>query len=79
MHGRSGPSSTATTRTCSSAPARVRLDAATGELGTSEVAAFITPQALITVRKDEGIDVDAVVERWDDIPDLAGHGVGYLL
>ena len=57
----------------------VRLDAGTGELVTSELAAFITRQALVTVRKDDGLDIDAVVERWDDSPDLARYGVGYLL
>jgi magnesium transporter len=55
----------------------VHLDGA--ELVSSELAAFITPRALITVRKDRGFDVDALVERWDDSPDLSVHGVGYLL
>jgi magnesium transporter len=31
-----------------------RLDPASGELATSELAAFITRQALITIRKDDG-------------------------
>jgi magnesium transporter len=57
----------------------VRLDEATAELVSSELAAFITPQALITVRKDDGFDVDDLVKRWDDSPDLAVHGVSYLL
>jgi magnesium transporter len=56
-----------------------RLDADTGELATSEIAAFITTQALITVRKDDGLDIDAVVARWDENPELAKYGVGYLL
>ena len=56
-----------------------RLDAGTGELATSELAAFITSQALITVRKDDGLDIGAVVQRWDQNPGLAGFGVGYLL
>jgi magnesium transporter len=34
---------------------------------------------LITIRKDEGFDVDGLVKRWDDSPDLAGHGVAFLL
>ena len=42
-----------------------RLDAGTGELMTSELAAFITRQALITVRKDDGLDIGAVIDRWD--------------
>jgi magnesium transporter len=56
-----------------------RLNAATGELATSEISAFILPRALITIRKDDGLDIGKVVERWDSSPDLAPHGVGYLL
>jgi magnesium transporter len=56
-----------------------QLDAGTGELVTSELAAFVTPRALITVRKDDGLDIGAVVERWDASPELAKFGVGYLL
>jgi magnesium transporter len=55
------------------------LNPDTGELSTSELAVFITRQALITVRKDDGLDIGAVVERWDASPDLAKFGVGYLL
>jgi magnesium transporter len=56
-----------------------RLDAGTGELAASEIAAFITSRALITVRKDDGLDIGAVVARWDASPDLAKFGVSYLL
>jgi magnesium transporter len=56
-----------------------RLDTVTGELATSELAAFITDRALITVRKDDGLDIGAVVDRWDASPDLAKFGVSYLL
>ena len=56
-----------------------RLDTGTGELATSELAAFVTSRALITVRKDDGLDIGAVVQRWDASPDLARFGVGYLL
>jgi magnesium transporter len=55
------------------------LDTATGELAMSEVAAFILPRALITIRKDDGLDIGKVVERWDASPDLARQGVGFLL
>jgi magnesium transporter len=57
----------------------VDLDPATGRLTTSELAAFITPRALITVRKDPRFDIDGVVARWDGSADLAVHGVGFLL
>ena len=56
-----------------------RLDDETGELSTSEISAFVLKQALITVRKDDGLDIGRVVERWDATSDLAGHGVAYLL
>jgi magnesium transporter len=57
----------------------VHLDTETGQLATSELAAFITRRALITVRKDDGMDIGAVVAYWDASPDLAKFGVGYLL
>ena len=57
----------------------VRFDADTGQLTTNELAAFITPRALVTVRKDDGIDIDAVMQRWDSAGDLAKHGVAFLL
>jgi magnesium transporter len=55
-----------------------RLDEATGELATSEISAFILPNALITIRKDDGLDIGKVVDHWDANPDLVRHGVGYL-
>jgi len=57
----------------------VHLDEASGQLATSELAAFVTRHALITVRKDDGLDVGAIVAHWDASPDLAEYGVGYLL
>ena len=56
-----------------------RLDGKTGELQLSELAAFITSRALITIRKDDGLDIGAVVDHWDASPDLAKTGVGYLV
>jgi magnesium transporter len=55
------------------------LEAQTGELTTSEVSAFVTPRALVTVRKDDGFDMSAVVARWDDTPELTAYGVSFLL
>ncbi|MGY5119221.1 magnesium transporter CorA family protein [Streptomyces sp. 900105755] len=49
------------------------------ELSCSEIAVFLTSQAMITVRKDDGLDIEDVVARWDESPDLADHGVGFLL
>ncbi|WP_371129783.1 CorA family divalent cation transporter [Streptomyces sp. 2231.1] len=46
------------------------------QLTYSEIAVFLTSQAMITVRRDDGLDIEGVVARWDESPDLAGHGVG---
>ena len=57
----------------------VSLDTETGELQSNEVAIFVTHNALVTVRKDKGFDIDKVLARWDESADLAKHGVGFLL
>jgi magnesium transporter len=57
----------------------VALDPTTGQLDTCEVAAFVTANALVTVRKDERFAIEEVVARWDQSPDLAKHGIGFLL
>ncbi|WP_249123871.1 magnesium transporter CorA family protein [Saccharopolyspora erythraea] len=44
-----------------------------------EVAAFVTRQALVTVRKDEAFDIQAVLDRWDAAAEGAKSGVGFLL
>ncbi|MCW2570369.1 MAG: Mg2 transporter protein CorA family protein, partial [Frankiales bacterium] len=56
-----------------------RFDATTGELTKHEVAAFITPRALVTVRKSAGLDLVPLLERWDSTSKNAESGVGYLL
>ena len=46
---------------------------------TAEISAFVTPRALITVRKDD-FDVDALIDRWDLESELARDGgSGFLL
>jgi magnesium transporter len=57
----------------------VALDSHTGQLEICEVDAFVTRHALVTVRKDDRFDVDQVLTRWDQSPDLAKYGVAYLL
>ncbi len=57
----------------------VRVDADSGELADTEIDAFINERWLITVRKDEGFSMDAVVKRWDRSADLAKLGVSFLL
>ncbi len=57
----------------------LKLDMESGELQTSEVGVFVTPKALVTVRKDRGVDIDGVLTRWDESKELARHGVSFLL
>lgn len=56
-----------------------RLEVTTGELATSEIAAFITSNALVTVRKDDEFPVDGLVARWDDNADINKYGIGALV
>jgi len=56
----------------------VALDTATGELTAHEVAAFVTRDALVTVRKDRGFDIDDVLRRWDNT-DVGTVTTGFLL
>lgn len=57
----------------------VWLDTENGQLATSEIAAFVMKRALITVRKDDRLHLDALVERWDQSGEQAPHGVSWLL
>jgi magnesium transporter len=57
----------------------VALDEKTMALVSSEIAMFVMPNALITVRKDNNFDIDQVVKRWDDNPALVKEGPGFLL
>ncbi|WP_250007170.1 magnesium transporter CorA family protein [Actinoplanes sp. M2I2] len=60
------------------------VDIATGDAGTqfgkTEISVFVTPRALITVRKSTS-DTTKFVERWDADGELGadGSGVGFLL
>jgi magnesium transporter len=57
----------------------VHLDADTGQLLTGEVAAFITSNALVTVRRNDEFSIDGLLTRFDDDVDLTKHGVGALV
>ncbi|WP_410565703.1 magnesium transporter CorA family protein [Amycolatopsis sp. cmx-4-61] len=57
----------------------VRFDTRTGEVTTAELGAFVTPRALVTVRKDDGFDIEPVLRRWDQAEELAKSGVPFLL
>ncbi|WNV84419.1 magnesium transporter CorA family protein [Umezawaea sp. Da 62-37] len=46
-------------------------------LAPTEVSAFITERALVTVRDE--FDFEDVLKRWDEPGDLSGVGVGFLL
>jgi len=55
-------------------------DAASGDLTTREVGAFVTTQALVTVRKDPQIELAPMLTMWDTArPGAAASGVGFLL
>jgi len=57
----------------------VKLDLDSGELGSAEIAAFITAKALVTVRKDDGFPLEGLVAHWDQAPAVTRHGVAGLL
>ncbi|MEO6317154.1 MAG: magnesium transporter CorA family protein [Acidimicrobiales bacterium] len=57
----------------------VRINDAGDGLEETEIDAFINPRWLITVRKDDEFPIDVVLHRWDRSPDLAAHGVSFLL
>ncbi|MEA2682726.1 MAG: magnesium transporter, partial [Chloroflexota bacterium] len=57
----------------------VSVDIQEGSLRETEIDAFVGQRWLISVRKDEGFALDPVLQRWDRSPDLAAHGVGFLL
>ena len=48
-------------------------------MSAHELAVFVAPRYLITVRKTPGYSIDPVVQRWDDNQNLAHFGVGFLL
>jgi magnesium transporter len=55
------------------------IDRTSAELAVTEVAAFITGRALVTVRKSADFDARQLVQRWDGTSDNAGSGVAFLL
>jgi magnesium transporter len=57
----------------------IQLDATTTQLSSHEIAIFVTANALITVRESAEFDIDAIVARWDNSPELTKEGVGFLL
>jgi magnesium transporter len=50
-----------------------------GSITVHEIDAFISERWFVTVRKSEGCDIKPVMQRWDRSPELAVHGVAFLL
>jgi magnesium transporter len=57
----------------------VHLERKTGGLVTGEIAAFVTTNALVTVRMNEEFPIDGLVARWDENADLTSFGIGALV
>ena len=57
----------------------IHVDDGAGNLNEVEIDAFINERWLITVRKSDEFPIEPVLERWDRSPDLAVHGVSFLL
>ena len=57
----------------------VRFDTGTDVLETGRLSAFSTKQAMVTVRLDDMLDLEAVFERWADNADLIKCGPRGLL
>jgi magnesium transporter len=55
------------------------FDPKNAQVTASETAVFITARALITIRKDDTFPIAAVLDRWDSAPELAKHGVSFLI
>ena len=57
----------------------IDVDPASAQLHETEVDTFVNDRWMVTVRKNDGFDLDAVIERWDRSSNLAHHGVSFLL
>ena len=56
------------------------LDPETAALTTAEISAFITTNALVTVRKSEAFDIQALMARWDGATsEMMKSGVSFLV
>jgi magnesium transporter len=57
----------------------VSVDVEDGSLEETEIDAFVSERWLITVRENDGFSIGPMLQRWDRSPDLAAHGVSFLL
>lgn len=55
-----------------------RFKGENAELVSDEIAIFVTKNALVTVRDDEGFDVRKLTNKWDESRELASAGVTFL-
>jgi magnesium transporter len=57
----------------------IRHDAQTGEFEKTHVSAFALKRVFVTVRLDDGFDIEKVVREWDDNSDLMKYGPRALI
>lgn len=58
---------------------RRSVDEEPGRLQLSRVSGIVLPTALITIRLDDQLEVDDVVRRWEEDPDLLAQGSSALV
>ncbi len=56
-----------------------KFDHDTLTLELAEIAVFVTKHAVITVRRGDEFDIDAVMRRWDESVELSKYGAAFLL
>lgn len=54
-------------------------DPLTSSISMTRVSAFVMPRGIVTVRHGQEFDIDQVVQRWDENPDLLKFGPGALV
>ena len=55
--------------------AAAEADSIRSNLEIARISAFVLRRGVLTVRYGDGFDIDDVVARWDDNPDLLKYGV----
>ena len=58
---------------------QARFNQETLTLDLAEIAIFVTKHAVITVRRGDDFDIEAVKRRWDESSELAHYGAAFLL
>ena len=53
--------------------------AETGRLRVGRISGIVMPMALVTIRLDDSFDMDAVIARWAETPELLRQGSGALV